>query len=109
VMEREELKRAATIALCIVATGFVLTGLSVVSMRMAYHRAYSEIASSCDRVSLVVVGRSRYFCAPVARVELADRAAGAGQRAGQGAGFGPAPEPEPTQSTGRIRRGGTSL
>jgi len=68
-MQREDLKPAIVIVLCIVALGFILTGLSVVSMRMAYHRAYTEIASSCQRVSLLTVDDTRYFCAPVARVE----------------------------------------
>jgi hypothetical protein len=67
-MARKE--RKLVVALCIVAIGFILTGLSMVSMRMAYHRAYTEFASSCDRVSLVVVGQSKYFCAPVARLEV---------------------------------------
>jgi hypothetical protein len=72
VVARKERKPVVVVAVCIVAIGFILTSLSIVSMRMAYHRAYTEIASSCDRVSLVVIGRSKYFCAPVARVEVAD-------------------------------------
>ncbi len=68
-MQREDLKPAIVIVLCIVTLGFILTGLSVVSMRMAYHRAYTEIASSCQRVSLLTVDNARYFCAPVARIE----------------------------------------
>jgi len=87
VVAREERKPAWVIAVCIVAIGFMLAGLSAVSMRMAYHRAYVDIASSCDRVSLVVVGQSKYFCAPVARVEFAD------------------PRREPTQSTVRPPAG----
>jgi hypothetical protein len=55
------------------AFGVVLATLSVVSMRVAYRRAYTEIASSCKEVSLLTVGGVRYFCAPVARVESADR------------------------------------
>jgi hypothetical protein len=83
VVVREERKPALVVALCIVAIGFILTSLSMVSMRMAYHRAYIEIASGCDRVSLIVVGQSKYFCAPVARLEVA------------------VPQHEPTQSAVR--------
>jgi hypothetical protein len=68
-MHRDELKSAILIATCVVVVGFLLTALSVLSMRMAYHRAYAEIASSCQRVSLLTVGSGKYLCAPVARVE----------------------------------------
>jgi hypothetical protein len=70
-MQREDVKLAMVIAAGIVAVGLVLTSLSVVSMRMAYHRAYSEIASSCQQVSLLTVAGDQYSCAPVARVESA--------------------------------------
>jgi len=68
-MQREDFKSAVLIVLCVVSIGFVLTVLSIVSMRMAYHRAYTEIASSCDRISLLTVDDTKYFCAPVARIE----------------------------------------
>jgi hypothetical protein len=71
-MQREDMKSAVVIATCVVVVGFILTALSVVSMRMAYRRAYTAIASSCQRVSLLTVENARYFCAPVARIE--DRA-----------------------------------
>ena len=72
-MEREVRKPAVKILLSIVPIGLVMTVLAVVSMRMAYHRAYVEVATTCDRIGLVVVGQSQYFCAPVARVEMATR------------------------------------
>jgi hypothetical protein len=71
-MEGDELKPAVVIALGILTIGFVLTALSAVSMRMAYHRAQVEIAASCARASVVIIGRSKYFCAPVAQVERVD-------------------------------------
>lgn len=98
--EREQLQPAVVIALGVITIGFILTGFSVVSMRMAYHRAYAEIASSCERVSLVIVGDAKYFCAPVARLEMVDPASsperGAVPRPEQG------PKPERTQSAGRT-------
>jgi hypothetical protein len=69
VIQWEDLKPTIPVVLCIFITGFVLTALSAVSMRLAYHRAYAEIASSCREVSLLTVGEARYFCAPVARLE----------------------------------------
>jgi hypothetical protein len=89
---RGELKSVTAIALCVAMVGSILVGLSFVSVRMAYHRAYTEIASSCDRVSLIVVDRSKYFCAPVARMEVAQSTAEADTRAvsGRHRGQGPA-------------------
>jgi len=110
-MERKEPKPLALIALCIVAIGVVLTGLSMVSMRMAYHRAYTEIASSCERMSLVVVGESKYFCAPVARVEMAGpRSEFMQAEPNQSELTRRDPmQPEPTQSPGRAVPLGTRL
>jgi hypothetical protein len=71
-MQREDLKPVLVVVLCIFITGLVLTALSAVSMRMAYHRAYAEIASSCRQVSLLTVDEARYFWAPVARLEGPD-------------------------------------
>jgi hypothetical protein len=71
-MQRKDLKPTVVVVLCIFITGFILTALSAVSMRMAYHRAYAEIASSCREVSLLTVDDARYFCAPVARLEGPD-------------------------------------
>jgi hypothetical protein len=71
-MQRKDLRPVVVVVLCILVTGFVLTALSAVSMRMAYHRAYAEIASSCREVSLLTVDDARYFCAPVARLEGPD-------------------------------------
>ena len=68
-MQREDLKSAVLTVLYVASIGFVLTALSMVSMRLAYHRAYREIASSCERISLLTVGDTKYFCAPVARIE----------------------------------------
>ena len=68
-MQWKNLKTMTVVVLCIFISGFVLTALSVVSMRMAYRRAYTEIASSCRKVSLLTVDNARYFCAPVARLE----------------------------------------
>ena len=73
-MRREDLKPALAIAACIVTLGFILTALAIANMRAAYHRAYTEIASNRRRVSLLVVDDARYFCAPVARVEVANPA-----------------------------------
>ncbi len=68
-MHRKELTTVVVALICVVAVGAILTTLSLVSMRVAYHRAYVEIASTCARASLLTVEDSRFFCAPVARVE----------------------------------------
>jgi hypothetical protein len=68
-MHRKNLATLTVVALCVVAIGALLTGLSLVSMRVAHHRAYVEIATTCARASLLTVENSRFFCAPVARVE----------------------------------------
>ena len=70
-MRREDVTPATVVLLCVLALGFILTALSMVSMRMAYHRAYTEIASSCQQASLLTVDDAKYFCAPVARIEAA--------------------------------------
>ena len=63
-----------------IVTGIVVVGatialLSIVGMRMAYRRAYAEVATHCRRVSLLTVDDARFFCAPVVRVEAATSAA----------------------------------
>jgi hypothetical protein len=73
-MRREDLKPAIFVAAYVLALGFILTALAIASMRAAYHRAYTEIASSCRRMSLLTVADARYFCAPVAGVEVASPA-----------------------------------
>ena len=73
-MRRKDLKPAMAIVAYVLALGFILTALAIASMRAAYHRAYTEIASSCRRMSLLTVDDARYFCAPVARVEVAGSA-----------------------------------
>lgn len=68
-MQRADLEPAMGVVWCIGALGIVLTLFAFLGMRAAYHRAYSEIASSCKQVRLLTVENVRYFCAPVARVE----------------------------------------
>ena len=70
-MQRQDVVTATVVVLSVVTVGSIVAALLIVSTRMAYHRAYTEIASSCQRVSLLTVGKSRYFCAPVARMEVA--------------------------------------
>ena len=68
-MRRKDLKPALAITTAVVTLGFVLTTHVIATIRTATHRAYTEIASSCRRVSLVTVDGATYLCAPVTRVE----------------------------------------
>ena len=70
-VNRTDRDPAVAIAAGIVGVGAVLAMLSIAGMRMAYRRAYAEVASHCRRVSLLTVDDVRYFCAPVARVDTA--------------------------------------
>jgi hypothetical protein len=71
-MQWDRLIPAMFLVALVVAFGVLFTTLSIVSMRVAYRRAYTEIASSCQEVSVLTVGGLRYFCAPVVRIESAD-------------------------------------
>jgi len=71
---RDDRQFALTIALGIVCSGAIISMLSVAGMRMAYRRAYAEVAAHCRRVTLLTVDDVRYFCAPVARVDASPAA-----------------------------------
>jgi hypothetical protein len=49
--------------------GTILATLAFLSMRVARHRVYAEVAASCSQISLLTLNETRYFCAPVARIE----------------------------------------
>jgi hypothetical protein len=70
-MHRRDIRALAVGAICFVVLAAILIGFSLLSMRVAYRRAYVEIAASCRRVSVVTVERSKFLCAPVSRVESA--------------------------------------
>jgi hypothetical protein len=49
--------------------GTILATIAFLSMRVARHRVYAEVAASCSQISVLTLNDTRYFCAPVARIE----------------------------------------
>jgi hypothetical protein len=72
---RANYKNAAATTPGIVGVGAIVTLLSIAGVHASDRRAHAEGATHCRRVSLLTVDDARYFCASVARVESATRAA----------------------------------
>ena len=79
-MRRQRLEFATLVVFGFLLLATLLITLSFIGMRMVRHRVYAEVAASCARVSLLTVNDTRYFCAPVARIESLPQPPAAGDQ-----------------------------